>query len=142
MLSVLTAIWTVFLHSFHRRVTVQYPDERRTLAPRSRGRVILTRDPDGTERCTACNRCVVACPTGCIAIQGAKREDGSRYPASFKIDFARCISCGYCEEICPTSAIQLVPELDLAEFKRPDMTYEKGDLLVNGQGKYQGIKLG
>ncbi len=141
MFSALRAIWMVFLHTFQKRVTVQYPDEIRRLAPRSRGRVILTRNPDGQERCTACNRCVVACPTGCIAIQGAKREDGSRYPASFKIDFARCISCGYCEEICPTSAIQLVPDVELAEFRRPNMTYVKEDLLVNGPGKYVGMKV-
>lgn len=140
MFSSLVAIWTIFLHSFRRRVTVQYPDERRALAPRTRGRVILTRDPDGTERCTACNRCVVACPAGCISLKGAKREDGSRFPSSFQIDFARCISCGYCEETCPTQAIQLIPVMELADFRRKDLLFEKDDLLVDGQGKYPGMR--
>ena len=141
MLSGLLAMWTIFLHTFHRRFTVQFPEETRKLPPRSRGRVILTRNPDGQERCYACNRCVVACPTGCITIKGAKREDGSRYPESFQINFSRCISCGFCEEICPVSAIQVVPSLSLADYKRSDMVYEKDDLLVPGPGKYPGTKV-
>ena len=54
MLSILRTIWDVFLHMFHRRVTVQYPEEKPYLAPRYRGRIILSRDPDGGERCVAC----------------------------------------------------------------------------------------
>ena len=53
MFSLLRSIWDVFLHAFHKRVTVQYPDEKPYLAPRYRGRIILTRDPDGGERCVA-----------------------------------------------------------------------------------------
>ena len=34
MLSVLRTIWYVFLHMFHRRVTIQYPDQKPYLAPR------------------------------------------------------------------------------------------------------------
>ena len=40
-------LWRVFLHMFNKRVTVQYPDEKPYLAPRYRGRIILSRDPDG-----------------------------------------------------------------------------------------------
>ena len=142
MLSGLVAIWTVFLHTFRRRVTVQFPDEVRRLPPRSRGRVILTRNPDGSERCTACNRCVVACPAGCITLKGEKNEQGKRFAAGFQVDFGRCISCGYCEEVCPTSAIQLVPEIEGGELRRSELVRDKEDLLVNGPGKFPGVDPG
>jgi len=136
MFSNLVTIWTIFLHMFRKRETVQYPEEKRKLPPRWRGRIVLTRDPDGEERCVACNLCAVACPVGCIALQATEDEHGRRYPSYFRINFSRCIFCGYCEEACPTYAIQLVPDYEMAEYQRPHMVYEKEDLLVNGQGKY------
>src|SRR5208337_4112329 len=66
MISILRTIWCVFLHAFQKRVTVQYPEEKPYLAPRYRGRIILSRDPDGEERCVACNLCAVVCPVDCI----------------------------------------------------------------------------
>ena len=31
--------------------------------------LILSRDPDGGERCVACYLCAIACPVDCIALQ-------------------------------------------------------------------------
>src|SRR5262249_5539327 len=81
--SILRTIWYVFLHCFQKRVTVQYPEEKPYLAPRYRGRIILSRDPDGGERCVACNLCAVACPVDCIALQATEDEHGRRYPEFF-----------------------------------------------------------
>ncbi|HEY6261485.1 MAG TPA: NADH-quinone oxidoreductase subunit NuoI [Nitrospiraceae bacterium] len=136
MLSFLKSIWYVFLHTFRKRVTVQYPEEKPYLAPRYRGRIILARDPDGGERCVACYLCSVACPVGCIALQATEDENGRRYPEFFRINFSRCIFCGYCEEACPTYAIQLTPDFEMGEFYRQNLVYEKEDLLINGPGKY------
>ena len=136
MLSLLKGLWIIFKHAFRRRVTVQYPDEKPYLPPRWRGRIILTRDPDGGERCVACYLCAVACPVDCIALQAAEDESGRRYPEFFRINFSRCIFCGLCEEACPTYAIQLTPDFEMAEFNRQNLVYEKEDLLVNGPGKY------
>ena len=79
MLSLLRTTWDVFLHMFHRRVTVQYPEQKAYLAPRYRGRIILSRDPDGGERCVACYLCAVVCPVDCIALQATEDEHGRRY---------------------------------------------------------------
>ncbi|MHB9129824.1 MAG: NADH-quinone oxidoreductase subunit NuoI [Armatimonadota bacterium] len=136
MLSILRSIWLVFLHAFHRRVTVQYPEQKRYLPPRWRGRIILSRDPDGQERCVACYLCAAACPVDCIALQATQDDNGRRYPAFFRINFSRCIFCGYCEEACPTYAIQLTPDYEMSEYKRQGMVYEKEDLLISGTGKY------
>ena len=92
MLSIVRTLWHVFLHAFRKRITIQYPDEKAYLAPRWRGRIILSRDPDGGERCVA----------------------------------------------CPTYAIQLTPDFEMGEYHRPNMVYEKEDLLIRGVGKYPG----
>lgn len=57
------------MHAFAKRETQMYPEEPVYLPPRYRGRIVLTRDPDGEERCVACNLCAVACPVGCISLQ-------------------------------------------------------------------------
>ena len=138
MFSILRTIWEVFRHAFRRRVTVQYPDQKRRLPPRWRGRIILSRDPEGGERCVACYLCAVACPAGCISLQATEDEHGRRYPKFFRINFSRCIFCGFCEEACPTCAIQLTPDAEMSEYHRPGLVYEKEDLLIAGQGKYHG----
>jgi len=136
MISILRTIWEVFRHAFARRATVQYPEKMRRLPARARGRIILSRDPDGGERCVACYLCAAACPVDCIALQATEDEHGRRYPEFFRINFSRCIFCGLCEEACPTYAIQLTPDYEMAEQRRTSLVYEKHDLLIDGPGKY------
>ena len=136
MFSAFRALWIVLRHSFRPRDTVLFPEEIPVLPPRYRGRIILSRDPDGEERCVACYLCAVACPVDCIALEATEDETGRRYPKWFRINFSRCIFCGFCEEACPTYAIQLSPDYDMAEYHRPSMVYEKEHLLISGTGKY------
>lgn len=136
MFSILRTIWTVLTHTFRKRATVEYPDEKPYLPPRYRGRIILSRDPDGEERCVACHLCSAVCPTDCISIQATEDENGRRYPEFFRINFSRCIFCGMCEEACPTYAIQLTPDFEMSEYDRQNLVYEKEDLLISGPGKY------
>ena len=110
--------------------------EKPYLPPRFRGRIILSRDPDGEERCVACYLCAAACPVDCIALQATEDEHGRRYPEFFRINFSRCIFCGFCEEACPTYAIQLTPDFEMCEYDRQNLVYEKEDLLISGPGKY------
>ncbi len=124
MLSALRTLWLTFLHLFHRRETIRYPEQKPYLAPRYRGRIILSRDPDGEERCVSCYLCAVACPVDCISLQKTA-EDGRWYPEFFRINFSRCIFCGYCEEACPTYAIQLTPDFEMSEYERRNLVYEK-----------------
>jgi len=137
-LRLLKTIWVVFRHAFRRRVTVEYPEKEEYLAPRWRGRIILSRDPDGEERCVGCYLCSAACPVDCIALQATEDDHGRRYPEFFRINFSRCIFCGLCEEACPTYAIQLTPDFEMSEYDRTKLVYEKEDLLINGPGKYPG----
>src|SRR5699024_2588139 len=87
--SQLRTLGIIFMHGFRKRETVNYAEEEVYLSPRYRGRIVLTRDPDGEERCVACNLCAVACPVACIALQKGEREDGRWYPEFFRINFSR-----------------------------------------------------
>ena len=138
MWSIFTSMWVVLSRTFKKPTTVQYPEERPQVAPRFRGRIVLTRDPDGEERCVACYLCSSACPVDCIVIEADEDSRNRRYPKTFRINFSRCIYCGMCEEACPTLAIQLTPDFEMAEYKRHNMVYEKNDLLISGTGKYEG----
>jgi NADH-quinone oxidoreductase subunit I len=138
MFSSIRTIVLTFLHLFRKKATVQYPEKKIPLPARWRGRIILSRDAGGGERCVACYLCAVACPVGCIALQAAEDGHGRRYPEFFRINFSRCIFCGFCEDACPTRAIQLVPDYEMSEYDRRNLVYEKEHLLVDGEGKYAG----
>ncbi|XTI72181.1 NADH-quinone oxidoreductase subunit NuoI [Acidithiobacillus sp. AC3] len=131
----LASLWTT-LRQLRRRDTLEYPEQQPKLGERWRGRPILTRDPDGEERCVACELCSAVCPTHCIALEGADRPNGRRFAQSFRINFARCIYCGLCEEACPTVAIQLSSEFAFAKTERGDFVYHKEALLIDGTGKH------
>ena len=122
-------------HLFRRPITEQYPEYKRQLPARSRARIILTRDPDGDERCVACYLCSAACPVSCISMESGERGDGRRYAPWFRINFGRCIFCGLCEEACPTLAIQLTPDFEFSRYDPSSLVFEKEDLLVEHGGK-------
>ena len=62
--TVVRSLWMVFSHATRKRDTIMYPETpaEEIVPPRFRGRIVLTRDPDGEERCVVCNLCAVACP--------------------------------------------------------------------------------
>lgn len=136
ILNSLKTMGLIFLHAFKKRATILYPEIKPVIPPRWRGRIVLTRDPDGAERCVACYLCAVACPVDCISLQATEDAHGRRFPDYFRINFSRCIFCGYCEEACPTCAIQLTPDFEMCEYDRRNLVYEKQDLLISGTGKY------
>ncbi|XRX42492.1 MAG: NADH-quinone oxidoreductase subunit NuoI [Buchnera aphidicola (Eriosoma harunire)] len=134
-ISQIRSLVMVGLNMFSKRETNMYPEEAVNLTPRYRGRIILTSNIDGIERCVACNLCSVVCPVGCISVQKSESKDGRSYPRFFRINFSRCIFCGLCEEACPTMAIQLSSDFELSESIRKNLVYEKEDLLIKHGGK-------
>ena len=127
--------WVTLRNMLRKPVTIEYPEEKRTPYPRYRARMVLTRDPKGEERCVACYLCSAACPVDCISMQAVEREDGRRYAAWFRINFARCIYCGLCAEACPTLAIQMSPDYEICNRDPLKLVWEKEDLLIADGGK-------
>jgi len=121
-------------HFFGRKITVQYPDQRREVCDRLNYRGVhrLNRDEQGRVKCVACFLCATACPAHCIDIVAAEApwSDRDKYPESFVIDERRCIFCGMCEEACPEDAIELTSLDDLSGLSREEMIFDKEKLLA------------
>lgn len=132
--SMLRGLFIVLRYSFKKPVTVRYPEEKRILPARSRGRHYLTKWDDGLERCVGCELCAIVCPPQAIYVKAAQNnpEDpvsrGERYSKDFQINMLRCIYCGMCEEACPTGAIILSNEFELSGSTRESLIFNKDTL--------------
>ena len=104
---------------FSKPITLQYPEERKEMAPRWRGHPELTVDPDGRRRCVASTLCMLVCPSNAIrGIVAAEGPEHEKYPVEFTIDLQRCIFCGLCQEACPKGAIKLNNLYELAQYEK------------------------
>lgn len=140
VLSIITGLFIVLKYAFKRPITLRYPEEKRKLAQRFRGRHYLTKWEDGLERCVGCELCAIVCPSQAIYVKPAENEPGSvhshgeRYASDFQINMLRCIFCGYCEEACPTGAIILGNEYELSTYTREELIYTKDRLTEKNPG--------
>src|SRR3982751_6766668 len=119
-------------YCFQKTVTVQYPEQHLTFAPRYRGIHEFEAD-----KCIACDMCAKACPVDCIYIDktGARKIDkktGKVDPKGgqllrFAIDYSKCLFCALCTEPCPTTCIHMGKLHDLSSYTREDVVVEFAD---------------
>ncbi len=128
-------LWTTLKSFFSKPVTISYPEEKRPVRVRFKGRHTLKRYDNGLEKCIGCALCAAACPADAIFVEAAENTDearyspGERYASTYEINMLRCIFCGFCEDACPTEAIVLGDNYELSFVDRAASIYTK-DLLL------------
>ena len=127
-------------YAFQKGVTLNYPEQRLSFAPRYRGIHEFE-----AEKCIACDMCAKACPVDCIYIdKTAARKLDKRTgmvdesdPKNgkllrFAIDYSKCLFCALCTEPCPTACIHMGKLHDLSSYSRDDVVVEFAALAKRG----------
>ena len=122
-----------FKRMFMPKITIEYPDEKREMAPRFRGLPSLRSDPESGEAlCVACGLCARICPTSCLEMHVIPSEEGDRELGEFILRAGRCMFCGLCAQVCPVDAIAMSGEYELSVMDRDGMIYTKTELATIG----------
>jgi NADH-quinone oxidoreductase subunit I len=125
---------------FMKPVTVRYPEQRLSFAPRYRGVHEFE-----LNKCIACDLCAKACPVDCIYIEktGPRRIDKNTGLVDesdpkngtltrFAIDYSKCLFCALCTEPCPTDCIHMGKLHDLSAYSRAEAVIEFAELDKRG----------
>lgn len=106
--------FTVFKHSFKKRITQEYPEVKQDLPENFRG------VPDWyAEKCIACKICEKVCPANAVRIE--KGVDNVK----FGLNLSKCIICGNCAYNCPKNAIIMSKKYETAVASKSLLIIEK-----------------
>ena len=112
-------------HFWKKKVTIQYPEQKKIPSDRFRGMFRLDE-----ERCIKCTLCAIECPINIIYIDWHNEKNEAAKSVKvldrFDVDLKRCMFCQLCEEACPTvpKSIWLTTKTyEMAAYDRNDSLY-------------------
>ena len=108
----MSVIKEVLRNIISRPVTLKYPQERKELPERFRGRITIDYD-----NCIGCGLCARVCPALAITMVNppGKKDIRSRRPL---VHLYKCIFCGQCALVCPRKVISFTHKYELASYDK------------------------
>ena len=123
--SLSTGLKVTLKEFFTRKVTEQYPENRKTqhISERHRARLVMPHDAKGNNKCIACGLCQQTCPNGTIRITTKSVTDeetgkSKKVLMEYSYDLGACMFCQLCVNVCPKNAIEFSNEFENAVFDR------------------------
>ncbi|MBI3355066.1 MAG: NADH-quinone oxidoreductase subunit I [Nitrospirae bacterium] len=129
---------TTIEYPYKRRFLFQKIPQQKPLPEGYRGLLCLRRKDDGSERCVGCALCEAYCPSKCITVVSAEKENEplQRYARFYQIDITRCVFCGYCVDACPVEALAMTKRFELSQYEKNTIAMTKEKLLEVGDIEY------
>lgn len=122
--TLMTGMKTSIKVFFRKKVTEQYPENRKELKmfDRFRGSLTMPHNENNEHRCIACGLCQTACPNDTITIisEMIETEEGKKKKilAKYDYDLGSCMFCQLCVNACPHDAITFDQDFEQAVFDR------------------------
>ena len=123
--SLSTGLKVTLKEFFTRKVTEQYPENRKTqhISERHRARLVMPHDAEGNNKCIACGLCQQTGPNGTIRITTKTVTDeetgkSKKMLVEYSYDLGACMFCQLCVNVCPKNAIEFSNEFENAVFDR------------------------
>ena len=114
---------TTMREFFTKKITEQYPENRKELEmfDRFRGSLTMPHNENNQHKCVACGLCQLACPNDSInVISEMKEVDGKKKKVlvTYEYNLGSCMFCMLCVNACPHGAITFDQSFENAVFDR------------------------
>ena len=122
--SLCVGLKTTMKEFFTKKITEQYPENRRELQmfDRFRGTLTMPHNEQNQHHCVACGLCQMACPNDTIHVisETVTTDDGKKKKQLVKYEYnlGSCLFCQLCVNACPHHAITFDQQFEHAVFDR------------------------
>lgn len=124
--SLLSGMVVTIKELFTKKVTEQYPENRKTtlqVFDRVRAELVMPHDENNEHACTGCGICQMNCPNGTIKVvtKMVEAEEGAKPKRAldkYYYDLGKCTFCNLCVITCPSNAIEFRNTFENSVFTR------------------------